>query len=67
MKACTGDVLQDLLDQNNPNFQLDAVGAETDFVTLSIGGNDVDFFAILKKCVFGIGSGDCDGLLSSAN
>ncbi|KAF1981021.1 SGNH hydrolase [Aulographum hederae CBS 113979] len=59
MKACTGDVTTNLTDQNNPNYQLGAIKDTTDFVTLSIGGNDVKFSTILKACVYGI-AGDCD-------
>ncbi|CAO2654026.1 Nn.00g107590.m01.CDS01 [Neocucurbitaria sp. VM-36] len=67
LKACTGDVTTDLTNQQNPNYQLGDVRRDTSFVTLSIGGNDIKFVDILKKCVFGfppvIGGPSCDALL----
>jgi hypothetical protein len=69
LKACTGDVTTDLTNQENPNYQLGDVKSDTSFVTLSIGGNDVKFVDILKKCVFGfppaVGA-DCDARLSTS-
>lgn len=66
-KACTGDVTQDLTDSDNPNYQLGAVSEDTSFLTLSIGGNDVKFSAVLKRCVYGIlpiVSKTCDELIA---
>lgn len=65
MKACTGDVTTDLVNQNDPNYQLGAFHGSTTFVTLSIGGNDVQFSTILKTCVFGL-LGNCDDSIGDA-
>jgi lysophospholipase L1-like esterase len=65
MKSCTGDVTETLMDVQNSNYQLAAVRSLTSFVTLSIGGNDVEFANILKSCVYGLG-GNCDDRVNGA-
>lgn len=66
-KACTGDITTDIVDARNNNYQMQAVGPGTTFVTLSIGGNDVKFSEILEKCVFGRGGDpDCNQRLQNA-
>ncbi len=67
-KACTGDVTQNLTDENNPNYQLGAVSQTTSFLTLSIGGNDVKFSDILQRCIFGLGTGagTCNDFIENA-
>ena len=67
-KACTGDKTQNLTDVNNPNYQLGAVSESTSFLTLSIGGNDVSFSKILKRCVYGLNAnlGSCDDFIANA-
>jgi hypothetical protein len=48
--------------------QLDAVGADTDLVLFTIGGNDVNFSDIVKQC-FAVGfrdPGDCRNRVSNA-
>ncbi|KAF3480767.1 acetyl xylan esterase [Arthroderma uncinatum] len=47
--ACTGDVTQDVIDQQLPEWQ-----RPQQLVTLSIGGNDAFFARILKACLFRI-------------
>lgn len=65
MKACTGDVTTDLVNQNDPNYQLGAGHGSTTFVTLSISGNDVQFSTILKACIFGL-LPDCNDSVNDA-
>jgi len=67
-KACTGDMTQNLTDENNPNYQLGAVSQSTSFLTLSIGGNDVKFSYNLQRCFFGFatGAGTCNDFIENA-
>jgi len=67
-KAYTGDVTQNLTDENNPNYQLGAVSQSASFLTLSIGGNDVKFSDILQRCIFGLGTGagTCNDFIENA-
>ena len=46
--ACSGDTTADLL-----AYQLPALDAETDLVTISIGGNDIGFAQTIGACLFG--------------
>ena len=62
-RACSGAVTSDLFTANksfeanpadrnqNEPAQVDAIGAETDLVTLTIGGNDANFSAMIKSCL----------------
>jgi hypothetical protein len=66
--ACSGATIQDLYEFNAGNGtawqkpQIRAVAPDhTRLVTLSIGGNNVDFAGIVKSCVSGIQSGGSDG------
>lgn len=66
-KACTGDKTKQMLDPENPNFQLGPINEFHRFVTLSIGGNDAGFAKILKSCVYSIGIGpSCADMLETA-
>ena len=63
--TCGGAVLPDLMTEQHPGVppQLDALGEETDLVTVSIGGNDIGFGRIVE-CVaqaafVGGGQADC--------
>jgi lysophospholipase L1-like esterase len=46
--TCGGAVTDDAL-----NGQIDSLGAETDLVTITIGGNDVGFAWVMLVCTFG--------------
>lgn len=55
--ACSGAVIPDLYQPNNGNgdgeiAQLTYLTTEADLVTISIGGNDVDFAGVLADCVY---------------
>lgn len=65
-KACTGDITTNLMDPQNPNYQLGPVRDSTTFTTLSIGGNDIGFSTILLQCVFNIGGTSCDVVVQRA-
>lgn len=66
-KACTGDKTKQMLDTQNPNYQLGPINEFHRFVTLSIGGNDAGFAKILKSCVFlPIGGPPCSEMLETA-
>jgi len=58
--ACSGATTQDV--QNN---QLSALNSGTDFVTISIGGNDVGFAEVVTTCQLGTDS-LCDQAVSVA-
>ena len=64
--ACTGDVTSNLLNTRDTNYQLSDIHPQTEFITLSLGGNDVKFADILQKCIFGIGPGDCSTMMQKA-
>jgi len=49
--ACSGSEIGDLMEGNKA--QLKEVGADTNLVTLSIGGNDVGFKPVLQSCSIG--------------
>jgi hypothetical protein len=56
--ACQGAVTGDVLANQLGVFNGEA-GAQTDWVTLSIGGNDVGFGSMIQDCI----TGDCSGLV----
>lgn len=65
--SCGGAVTDDLFEEQHTGVppQIDALGPYTDLVTLSIGGNDVGFGAIVE-CISGGAPGaplDCRGQL----
>lgn len=53
--ACAGAVTDDLYNQNPVNTseiaQREHLGSRTEVVTLTIGGNDIDFAGIMDKCI----------------
>jgi lysophospholipase L1-like esterase len=49
--ACHGAVTADIMPSLQDISQSEMVGLNTDHVTLTIGGNDVGFEEVLKKCV----------------
>ncbi|MBO8187690.1 SGNH/GDSL hydrolase family protein [Streptomyces spirodelae] len=51
--TCGGATTEDLYTGQHPSVapQLDALSAETDLVTLTIGGNDIGFGNIIVRCV----------------
>ncbi|KAK3692659.1 SGNH hydrolase-type esterase domain-containing protein [Podospora appendiculata] len=73
--SCTGATTHDLLSTpsgTSGTSQIDAFNAslDADFATLSIGGNDLGFFAVINACVFrfyGPSSGTCAAALAAAD
>ncbi|KAK3997318.1 lipase 1 [Cladorrhinum sp. PSN332] len=70
--SCTGSTTADLF-VTSPYSQISAINTTLgppSFATLSIGGNDLDFFALLNACVFRFygpfGSGTCADSLRKA-
>ncbi|MBQ1122115.1 SGNH/GDSL hydrolase family protein [Streptomyces sp. B15] len=51
--TCGGATTEDLYSAQSPSVapQLDALSADTDLVTLTIGGNDIGFGDIIVRCV----------------
>jgi lysophospholipase L1-like esterase len=52
--ACSGATVDDVLDvEQHPGIgrQIDAVAADADVVTISVGGNDLGFARVLADCV----------------
>jgi lysophospholipase L1-like esterase len=49
--ACNGAVTADLMPSSGDVSQSDVLGGSTEFVTLTIGGNDAGFADIIRKCV----------------
>lgn len=69
--SCTGAVTTGLL-SGHPNSQIDLLNTSLpiDFATLSIGGNDLGFFAVINACIFrfyGFYSGTCAAALAAAD
>ena len=60
-QACSGATTADLLSR-----QIGAVTAETDYVSVTIGGNDVGFASVITACALPGWMGDCFGKLSTA-
>ena len=61
LQACAGAVTADV--RNN---QVQALSAGTDYVSVTIGGNDVDFAPVLTECAKPGWWGDCDGAIDEA-
>lgn len=54
--ACNGATTADVLERERhpgEGRQIDAVPADADVVTLSIGGNDIGFGPVIRECVLG--------------
>jgi lysophospholipase L1-like esterase len=60
-KACTGAKVADVL-----NNQLGALQPDTTLVTITVGGNDLNFASVATTCVLGT-SGECDAALNKLN
>jgi lysophospholipase L1-like esterase len=61
-KACSGDTSQDILEKQIPN-----IPGDNELITVSAGGNDVGFSAVLKKCILlPSSSSDCQSALVEA-
>lgn len=61
LQACSGATVA-----NVTNNQLAALDAETDHVTLTVGGNDAGFADVLFECAKPGWSSDCDGAIDGA-
>jgi lysophospholipase L1-like esterase len=55
--AKTGDVLAE---------QVGSLSGDTDYVTITIGGNDIGFTQVLTECAKPFWWGDCDGAIDQA-
>lgn len=60
-QACSGATTATLLSD-----QLGTLSPATDYVTLTIGGNDVGFTSVITQCLLPSWLGDCDGALATA-
>ncbi len=60
-QACSGATTGDLLSR-----QIVAVTADTDYVSLTIGGNDVGFASVITSCALPGWMSDCFGKISTA-
>jgi lysophospholipase L1-like esterase len=60
-RACSGAAIQDVT-----NTQLGAVTAATNYVTISVGGNDAGFADVLTECATPWWAGDCHGAIDDA-
>ncbi|KAG5950115.1 hypothetical protein E4U53_005472 [Claviceps sorghi] len=66
--SCTGSTINDMLSSGSDHSQIDLlnVSSSPDFALVSIGGNDLGFFAVMNSCVFRLYSfysGTCDEAL----
>lgn len=55
-QACSGATTADVL-----NNQLGTLSADTDYVTMTIGGNDLGFASVITDCLLPSWLGDCFG------
>jgi lysophospholipase L1-like esterase len=60
-RACSGAVVADVT-----NNQVNALGASTRYVTISIGGNDAGFTDVLTECALPAWASDCAGTVAAA-
>ena len=60
-RACSGATVADVT-----NTQLSALSASTNYVTISVGGNDAGFADVLTECATPWWAGDCDGAIDDA-
>ena len=60
-KACSGARIPDVT-----NGQLGALSAGTDYVTISVGGNDAGFSSVLTECAKPGWASDCGGRIDTA-
>ena len=61
MEACSGAVIDDLAEQ------YPALSADTDLVTLTVGGNDIGFGPVVTECLKPGWWGDCDDAIAEAD
>ncbi|MGB7448360.1 MAG: SGNH/GDSL hydrolase family protein [Ornithinimicrobium sp.] len=60
-QACTGASTADVL-----ATQVQALGADTAYVTMTIGGNDLGFTPVVTQCALPWWISDCDGAIDDA-
>lgn len=60
-KACSGATISTVT-----NSQLSALGSGTDYVTISVGGNDAGFTGVLTECAQPGWMSDCDAAIDKA-
>jgi lysophospholipase L1-like esterase len=60
-KACSGAKIPDVT-----NTQLSALSSATNYVTISVGGNDAGFSSVLTECAQPWWSSDCDAAINTA-
>ena len=60
-RACSGATVADVA-----NTQLGSLSSATNFVTISVGGNDAGFADVLTECATPWWAGDCDGAIDQA-
>jgi lysophospholipase L1-like esterase len=60
-RACSGATIPDVT-----NTQLGALTTATNYVTISIGGNDAGFADVLTECATPWWAGDCNGAIDGA-
>lgn len=60
LQACSGAVINDL------TGQFGALGAETELVTVSVGGNDIGFAPVITDCAKPAWWGDCGAAVDEA-
>ncbi|MCH1867910.1 SGNH/GDSL hydrolase family protein [Nocardioides sp. CFH 31398] len=61
LRACSGATIGDVT-----STQLSALGAATDRVTVSVGGNDAGFADVLTECALPAWASDCDAAVDGA-
>lgn len=61
LRACSGATVPDVA-----ATQLDALGATTSYVSLSVGGNDAGFVDVLTECALPAWASDCAGAVAGA-
>lgn len=61
LAACSGAVTSDVL-----SSQVSELSADTGYVTMTVGGNDVGFVPVLTECAKPGWMGDCDGKIDAA-
>jgi lysophospholipase L1-like esterase len=60
-RACSGAKIRDV-----SNLQLSALSSSTAYVTISVGGNDAGFAAVLTTCAEPWWAADCNGAIDRA-
>lgn len=60
LQACSGATIDDLL-----NWQLSTLDAETDYVTITVGGNDIGFADVISTCA-GTNDSECLNAVAGA-